>query len=146
MVRSLLAASFVTAMVMAGGCIELQEALSGVVRDSPDPTPSPDNGGSEPDGEVDPTIPVVSLAVSNPTPQVNEEVIFRCAVASGGMGNVTFDFQPRDGRLFVNSVAGTATFIVEEADVGVAFTFTCTATSEAGTSEPSNAQTIVPTS
>ena len=86
------------------------------------------------------------LEVSNPTPQVNEEVILTCLVVNGDSGGVTYAFQPANGRLFVDNAAGRATFIVEAADVGVAFTFTCTATNEAGTSQPSNQLLIIATS
>lgn len=109
------------------------------------------------------SVPAVRLQVSNPSPQVNDEVTLTCTVVRGDTAGVTYGFQSvdiphrvarharfkshpaylPDGRLFVNHATGTATFIVEESDVGVAFNFTCTATNEAGTSRPSNQQVII---
>jgi hypothetical protein len=88
----------------------------------------------------------VTLSVSNPTPQPNEQVTLTCALTDVGSGNVTFDFQPADGRLIVDHAAGTADFIVQESDVGLAMTFTCTASDGGGTSPPSSPRTIIPSS
>lgn len=104
--------------------------------------PVSNNDGTDP---MTGDIPVVRLTLSNPTPQVNEEVILQCEIVTGGSPGVTFDFQPNDGRLFVDRATGTATFIVEGSDIGVAFSFTCSATNNVGTSEPSNELVIVPT-
>ncbi len=132
-------------VTLAGGCIDLQLALQGAIQDLAGEPPPTDgqNEGSEP--SVDGSVPAVTLRVSNPSPQLNEEVLLTCSIISGDTAGVTFDFQPADGRLFVDHQAGTATFIVEQADSGAAFTFTCTATNQNGTSEPSDEQVIIPT-
>ena len=97
------------------------------------------------DGDpADPPVPVATLSVSNPTPQVNEEVVLTCSAAGGGDG-VTFAFQPTTSRLQVDERRGTASFIVQETDVGIALSVTCTATNEHGTSGLSNVQFITPT-
>ncbi len=106
--------------------------------------PGPTDGLPPPGG--DGTTLNVTLNVSNPTPQSNEQVTLTCALTNGGDGNVTFDFQPADGRLIVDHAAGTAGFIVQESDVGVAMTFTCTASDSSGTSAPSDPQIIIPSS
>jgi hypothetical protein len=104
---------------------------------------SGDNDGNDTDGSV---IPTVTLSVTNPTPQLNEEVILRCSLVGNVDGLVTFDFQPDDPRLVVNQTAGTGSFVIQEIDIGGAgFAFTCTATTNAGTSLPSNQVVIIPT-
>ena len=146
LVRCLMVPLLAALLVSVGGCVELQQALHGPIGDS-------DGGGThmppddtEPDGQPDAGIPTVRLSVSNPAPQVNEEVLLTCSVVSDDIDGVTFDFQPADGRLFVDHTAGTATFIVEQTDIGVVFGFTCTGATEDGTSQPSNEGLIVPTS
>lgn len=123
-VRSLLSCLLLTAFA-ASGCVEF--ALP------------PSDGDSG-----DPPVPVATLSVSNPTPQVNEEVVLTCSATGGGDG-VTFAFQPLTSRLQVDERRGTASFIVDETDVGIALSVTCTATNEHGTSARSNAQLITPT-
>jgi hypothetical protein len=134
--------------VLTGGCVELgfivQEAMAGASTGSP--------GGGETDGEDSPSgpgttdeVPVVRLSVSNSNPMVNEEVVFTCRVVDGDAAEVTFAFQPADARLSVNSRIGTASYIVDQTDVGVELTVTCTATNAAGRSEPSNRQSIIAT-
>ena len=100
-----------------------------------------DDGGSN--GGGDTGLPVVTLGVSNPTPQVGEEVLLTCMIVAGGVGDVIFDFQPAGGRLLVDSRSGSASFIVEMTDVGQALTFTCTATDQLGTSEPARSEVII---
>ncbi len=120
---------------LVGGCFGLGQP--GPIDGIPPPGQNgdPGNGGSE---------LAVTLRVSNPTPQPNEQVVLTCTlVDGGGSANVTFDFQPTFGRLVVNSNAGTASFIVDQTDVGVALTFTCTASNDEETSLPSNSQTVV---
>ncbi|MCH7839306.1 MAG: immunoglobulin domain-containing protein [Planctomycetes bacterium] len=135
--------------VFLGGCVAIQDILvqatSGGRDDVPTTNGGDDGSNGEPVGGVpDEGVPVVSLSVSNPTPQVNEDVILTCT-ADGGNNGLTFDFQPAIGRLFVNDRTGIATFTVEESDVGQAFSFTCTGTNDQGTSEPSNEQMILAT-
>ncbi|MGB2988200.1 MAG: hypothetical protein WBE26_20215 [Phycisphaerae bacterium] len=132
--------------VLATGCIELRLALQDIV-DGPTDGSSPTDGtDGEPADDADGNAPIVTLHASNTTPQVNEEVILTCSLVNSDTGPATFDFQPADGRLFVDHARGSASFIVEEADVSVAITLTCTATNNSGTSEPSNEQVITPTS
>lgn len=129
------AAVFLAALLgLAGGCVGLGVTgpLDGM---------SPDGNGVDP-GNGGTTL-AVTLRVSNPTPQPNEEVILTCTLVSGSGANVTFNFHSQDGRLVVDPVAGTARFIVQESDVGVALEFTCTASDENGVGEPSNPQTII---
>ena len=140
--------------VLLGGCVVIQDILvqatSGVRDDAPTANGGDDGSNGEPvggdpdEGVSDEAVPVVSLSVSNPTPQVNEDVILTCT-ADGGNNGLTFDFQPAIGRLFVNDRTGVATFTVDESDVGQTFSFTCTGTNDQGTSEPSNEQMILAT-
>lgn len=135
--------------VFLGGCVAIQDflvqATAGARDDVPTMNGGDDGGNDEPgDGVPEEGVPVVSLSASNPTPQVNEDVILTCT-ADGGNSGLTFDFQPTIGRLFVNDRTGVATFTVDESDVGQAFSFTCTGTNDQGTSEPSNEQMILAT-
>ena len=125
-------------LCLFGGCVPV-ELLPNGSNGGGDSIPD-DGGGSVPDQVV----PRVVLTVSNPTPHVNEEVLLSCTVLAGASPATTFAFQPTDGRLLAGSSSGTATFLVGESDIGVAHAYTCTATNEAGTSEPSNVQTIFP--
>lgn len=92
---------------------------------------------------MDGALPTVTLYVSNSTPQVNEAAMFTCSVTGGG-DEITFDFHPSD-RLLIDYTNGRASFIVQQADGGATFQFTCTATNGTGTSEPSNVVTVTPT-
>ena len=120
---------------LTGGCFGL--GVTGPLDEMP---PSDGNGSDPGDGGTD---LAVTLRVSNRTPRPNESVSLTCSLVSGGRADVTFSFQPQDGRLDVDPVAGTARYIVQESDVGAARTFTCTARDENGTGEPSNPQTII---
>jgi len=109
-----------------------------------DDAPSSDGNGVDPgDGG---TALAVTLRVSNRSPRPNQQVTLTCSLVNGDRANVIFSFQPEDGRLVVDSVAGTARFIVQESDVSLALTFTCTASDESGEGEPSNSQTIIASS
>ncbi len=130
---------------LEGGCIELQHTLQGTTQDSTGGDLSANGEDDTTDGQTGGNVPVVTLSVSNPVPQVNEQVVLTCSVISGDTGGVTFDFQPATGRLIVNRTTGTASFIVQEVDIGATFAFTCTAANDHGTSEPSNNQMIIPT-
>ena len=129
----------------SGGCIDLQLALQNAIQESTDGSLPPNDDQNEPDGPGDSDIPVVTLSVSNPAPQLNEEVLLMCSLVGGDADAVTFDFQPDYGRLIVDRRRGTATLIIDPTDIGSTLEFTCTATNEAGTSEPSNEQVIIPT-
>jgi hypothetical protein len=129
-------AVFLTALLgLTGGCVGF--GVPGPI----DGTPPP--GGNGPDAGDDGAALAVTLLVSNPAPRPNEQVNLTCSLVDGGGANVTFNFQPEDGRLVVDPDAGTASFIVQESDVGSALTYTCTASDENGTSEPSNSQIII---
>ncbi len=134
--------------VLLDGCVPIQAISVRPASSGGDDAPPSDgdNSGADNTGDGPNGIPVVSLSLSNPNPQPNEQVLLSCAVVGESDGDVTFDFQPSSGRLFVNERAGSALFIVEESDIGTAFSFTCRATSEQGTSAPSNRQVILPTS
>jgi hypothetical protein len=140
-------------VALSGGCIELQQALEGVIRNATGGRP-PSNGGNGgddgSDGADNGSIPVVRLIVSNPNPRVSdglsEEVILTCEMIGGDADAVTFEFQGPVGRLLVDPGAGSASLIVDESDVGQELIVTCTATNAAGTSELSNEQVIIPTS
>jgi len=133
--RLTLAALLINLLGLVGGCIGF-----GVPGPIDGDTP-PDGNGSDPgDGGAD---LAVTLRVSNPTPQPFEQVTLTCSLVNQVSANVTFDFQPNLGRLVVDHDAGTARFIVDESDVGVAIAFTCTASDENGAGDPSNSQTII---
>lgn len=139
--RFLLIGLLVLLLGKAGGC------TGGLGPAGLDPGTEPpfnlDDDGTVDDAEGN--VPVVILSVSNPTPQLNEEVLLICSIVSGDTAGVTFEFQPTGSLSFVDRRAGTAILIVEQTDIGVALTFTCTATGDAGTSAPSRAQVITPT-
>lgn len=134
-------------LVTATSCIEIQQILS-------DQPGSGNNNSGSADTPVDSSpndntnsggiIPTVSLTISNPTPQINEEVFLTCVVQTGLEANLSFAFQPA-GRLFVNTSTGRASLIIEASDIGSSFSFTCTATNSQGTSEPSPSRLITPT-
>ena len=127
---------------LSGGCVEL-----GILLRNEWPVDS--TGGSN--GDVQPPdsngtdgIPDVRLNVSNPNPLAGEEVLFTCTLVEGDSNGVTFAFQPAGGRLIVEAQSGTASYIVDQSDIGVELIVTCTATNAFGTSEPSNQQIIIP--
>lgn len=139
------------AVTAAPACIELQLLLTGQTPGGDDEANDNDNGSSNDNSgndndSLDGLIPRVALSVSNPAPQVNEEVILTCQIISGQSTGALFDFQPNSGRLIVNPTLGTASLIIAESDVGASFTFTCTAANEFGTSNPSTPRLIIPTS
>ncbi len=130
-------------LLASTACIELQFLISGgglpsngVDGDGPPDGNDNDNANGE---ELE-----VALSVSNPTPQVNEEVFLTCEVVSGDAEGVFFDFQPASARLVIDATQGIASFIVLETDVGQAFTFTCTAENALGETATSAPRTITP--
>jgi hypothetical protein len=131
---------------LATGCIELRAALQGALDGTGrDGAPINDSGDEPPDDDAVGDVPAVMLIVSNPTPVINEEVLLSCLVTNDVSGPVSFDFQPASGRLFIDPQRGTASFFVEQSDLGATFVFTCTATNENGTSPLSNEQIVSPT-
>lgn len=142
--------TFCCAMLAIGlgtGCIEL-----GIITPIGTPPaggdtliPDPDNPAPG-DGEAH--RPVVALSVSNPAPQLSEEVTLTCRLTSGDDAGALFDFaatqQPAAG-LNIDRSAGRATFIVAESDLNIAFSFTCSVTTDAGESAASSALLVTPT-
>lgn len=128
--------------VGAPGCLEVIDILRGV---APQPTPggSGSGGGGLP-GDGGNAAPVVQLSASNPAPRPNEEVLLTCRLTQGDATNATFSFQGGANRLAIDARRGTARFLVDASDIGVAFTFTCSATTPEGTSDRSNEQVIIP--
>ncbi|RME39202.1 MAG: hypothetical protein D6788_05940 [Planctomycetota bacterium] len=140
----------VCVLVALAGCLEVQQLLTGTTRPpggGAPPTDNADGGGSGDAGAGggDVITPQVVLDVSNPAPQLNEELQLVCRVVNNAGGMIRFEFQPDDGRLVVDHEAGTAVLVIEPSDIGQTFDFTCTASNEAGTSNPSNVQTVAPT-
>ena len=130
---------------LLGGCVEILAALNGSLPQNGGGTSPLDGDGGTPVDGPDGDLPVVTLTVSNPNPMINEEVLLRCSPAGGTGTGLTYAFQPAGLLVGINPGAGTAAFIPSEADAGTEFSFTCTAANEAGTSDPSNRQVIIPT-
>ncbi len=137
---------FLTIPWLLGGCLEILVALDAIQPGATNGTQSPDDDGIDPNSNGDSDgIPVVSLRVSNPLPQMNETVTLTCSLDAGSSTALTFDFQPNDGRLDRGRTAGTAEFTPSESDLGAELTYTCTATNAFGTSNRSNTVTVLPT-
>ncbi len=152
MIRWALIAVFIAAMGLAGGCIELREALLGVMHDLTGGPPPSDGVGDRLDDGATLT---VTLSVSNNSPrvseQLSEEVLLRCEVTGGDPEGATLEFRDPVDRLILDRSAGTASFITasfiaDESDIGAAFAFTCLATDSSGAVTDSNEQVIIPTS
>ncbi|MBI4719526.1 MAG: hypothetical protein HY763_17150 [Planctomycetes bacterium] len=134
------------ALLSGAGCIEIAQLLLGdgtmpVEGDNGDNGTMGNGGGGNGGGD---TTPVVQLAASNAGPMPGEEVRLTCTLLRGESQGTTFTFAPDDGRLEVDTRDGVATFVVAETDVGVEFPFTCTATTAAGMSAPSNTVVVIP--
>jgi len=101
-------------------------------------TPDPGDGDPDqsPDGEV--ASPTVRLTASNVTPQPGEELQLTCQVTGGSAAGVSFDFAPELGRLVIDRQLGTASLVIDEVDVGIPYSFTCTGTNSAGVGPTSN--------
>ncbi len=129
-----------------GGCIELQALIEGRFPPS-DGTPVDGGPDGLPGGNGNNGDPfVVRLSVSNPTPQVSEQVFLGCEVTQGDPEGVVFDFQPSSGRLAIDSDQGVASFIVQETDIGQASSFTCSARNALGQTATSSPAIITPSS
>jgi hypothetical protein len=154
-------ASTLAALLLLGapaGCIELRDALAQLVDGGGNGgTDGPTDGGNgngntndnqppenENDNGAGATPPEVEIAVSNPVPQVSEEVILTCTVVEGeSEDGVTYDFSP-SARLTIDAEAGQARFVIDQADVDTPFSFTCTGTRDGTTGPPSAAVTFIP--
>ncbi len=131
---------------ISGGCVEIAFLLSGASSTDTDGGGLFDtDGGNSSGGGNGGVLPTVRLTASNTSPTAQEEVLLACTLTSGDATGVTFAFSPNDGRLAVDPQRGTASFIVSETDVNQAFTFTCSATNEAGTGASSNRVVVIPT-
>jgi hypothetical protein len=126
------------------GCVELQALLSGTPLDGSRPGDGSRGNGDGGDDGAGNDLPVVSLSVSNPVPALSETVVLTCGIVSGDATDARFSFDPDFERLIVDDRTGTATFIVLENDIGVSFSFRCSATTPRGVSAPSNQQIVVP--
>lgn len=137
-----------TVVLLSSGCLEFGALVGQALTDGTGGSFGSDGllDGQDGDSGGSGGIPVVGLSVSNPTPQLNEQVVLTCTLVSGSAAAVTYAFQGGQGRLIGNAGSGTASLIVDASDAGRQFTITCTATTTAGTSEPSSPQTIIPTS
>lgn len=103
------------------------------------------SGGTTNGGNDTSDSPVALLTVSNTTPQLSEEVVFVCTLIRGDAADVSYDFQIAGGALVtVNGSTGRASFIVSETDINVETSMTCTASTPAGDSDPSNRVTVIP--
>ncbi len=129
----------VVALLAVGGCVDLGTVVPDETGGLADPTSPLDRGDGSPTSDL-----TVGLDISNSVPQVNEQVILACAVVDGDPSDVSFAFQSNAARLIVDTVRGRATFVVDTSDLGTEFEFTCTATSDNGTSPPSNRIVFIP--
>ena len=114
------------------GCVELTELVDAILGPPGDGPPS-DGGG----------LPRVRLTVSNPSPQLSEEVLLVCSDVPGSPSSDMFAFSPA-GLLSPTGTPGQAVFIVSQSDIGVEFAFTCTGRNDSGTSLPSSPQSFIP--
>jgi hypothetical protein len=143
--------------VAVSGCIELRSALlyaltgSAGTRadDGGGGVPDDGNGGQEPDGNdngsVAPATPRVRLTVSNPVPQLGEQVNLSCTRTDGVVGEeVAYSFMPEGRLTSINEDQGTAILIVDESHIGVELILTCQGTNEAGTGPESTSVSIIP--
>lgn len=144
-----LAVLAVCVAVLNHGCIEFLQLIQGTLPPFPNGSPPEHDGDGGTNGTDGDESLAVRLVVSNPNPQVSdsfvEEVFLQCEVISGNAAGLTYQFQDPTGRLDVDQVLGTASFIPDASDVGQTFVFTCTATSEGGASAVSGEQIVIPT-
>jgi hypothetical protein len=137
----------VLSLGLTPGCFDVNPA--GPRPDGDGDVNNPDgggNGGDDPDGDTPDdadTVPQVRLTVSNVSPQPGEELQLTCDVTSGSSAGVTFEFAPEPAGMVVDDQAGTAYLLIEDIDVGIAYSFTCTGTNSAGTGPASDAVLVV---
>ena len=150
MIRLLVPLLVIVLVAYAPGCVELQYYLQGGLinggsDDGDGGDGSPGGDSQSPDGDASDALPTVRLDVTNTSPQPNEEVRLTCRLTSGNAVGATYAFQSSGANLTTNAIAGTASLIVSESDAGTEIRVTCTATTDQGTSLPSNRQVIIPT-
>ncbi len=134
-------------LVVAAALLPLKGCVAGgdppARNDANDNAPVNDNEGGtgnnndnqSPDN--DNTAPLVrsSLAVSNPTPGLNELVTLTCRVVDLDPPAVDrFEFLGRVDRLTIDEARGTASFVVSESDLNTSMQFSCRAILENGDS------------
>jgi len=105
--------------------------------------PAGGNGLDPPNGTPNGITLAVVLTVSNPSPNVGEEVILQCRVVEGDPTGATFSFQPTNLSLITDERRGTARLVIDASFAGSELGFTCTASNGSDTSSPSNRQTII---
>lgn len=89
---------------------------------------------------------IVTLEVSNTSPNVGELVDLTCVVFGAGAQNATRGFDGPVDRLNIDAFSGTATLTPDPSDIGASLPFTCTATLGDGRTFTSNEVTIIPVS
>jgi len=87
----------------------------------------------------------VQLEVSNPTPQVDEQVSFQCVASGTFTRPLSYAFDSNTDRLQTNPSAGTASLIIAQSDQGSTILISCTATDADGQEATSSAVRITPT-
>lgn len=104
-------------------------------------------GGDTGNGDGTPTPPefTVQLEVSNPTPQVDEEVSIQCLASGTFTQPLTYAFDSSTDRLQTNPNAGTASVIVSQPDQGSTISISCSATDAEGHQATSSVVHITPT-
>jgi len=127
----------IVAIFIASALIEGCVPVGGIPNDGTTPPPADGGGG--------PATFAVSILVSNPTPQLNEEVTFRCTIEDAVPEPLTFSFRSPDVVLQVDSSNATASFVVSESDVGLTFDVTCRASDAEGRTAESARITVAPT-
>lgn len=136
LIRGLIRVSLIGASLMSG-CVTVSLPGNGGGTNNPD--------NNLPSDTPTPEKITVVLSVSNPNPQVGEEVFLSCNIVTGSAIDPFFDFQPTNRLIAIDTRNGSATLIVDQTDVGIEFTFTCTVTEASVTSDPSQPQSIIPT-
>ncbi len=138
----------IAAVAVVGGCVELATLIGGAGATDGGSSSGGSfggGGGAPPILDGGDTVPVVRLTVSNTVPQVSEEVILTCERVSGSTAGIVFAFQTTFDRLDAPQGQSEASFVVDQSDIGRELMFTCTATNEAGTSQPSASSSVFPT-
>lgn len=87
----------------------------------------------------------VQLEVSNPTPQVDEQVSIQCVASGTFTQPLSYAFDSSTDRLQTDPSAGTASLIIAQSDRGSAISISCTATDADGQQATSSVVRITPT-
>lgn len=139
-------ARFATGPCPILGCLALLALTSCALSPSTGGTPpTGGNGDGQQTTDTNPPNFTVTLSVSNSTPQLNEEVFFRCTAGGDFSQPVSFVFQTSDVSLQAALFGGTASFIVTETELGQGIDVTCSGTDADGTTATSGRATVFPT-